>query len=145
MPLIEHIHNLIFILALSMKHSCRKFKGTPLVTKKLSLRSYLYGVFLCRFLLKKLFHYLPMTENQALQSSAALKSLAANFHGNLPPTVLGPVHPSTMPRAQGSKKKQKSKRSDKKKKDSKSKQGLFLPHLSQVSQIRLCQFYLMHI
>ena len=50
-------------------------------------------LFLPRFLLKRLFHYLPMTEAQALQSSAALKSLAANFQGKLPPTVLGPVHP----------------------------------------------------
>lgn len=59
-----------------------------------------------RMLLKKLFQYLPMTESQALQSTAALKSLAANFHGNLPPTVLGPVPPSENPPTQYSKKKE---------------------------------------
>ena len=50
-----------------------------------------------------------MTESQALQSTAALKSLAANFRGNLPPTVLGPVPPSEHPPVQYSKKKKSSK------------------------------------
>eukprot|EP00794_Sanderia_malayensis_P010777 gene10777-11930_t len=78
-----------------------------------------------KFLLKKLFQYLPMTENQALQSTAALKSLAANFHGNLPPTVLGPVHPSSSMTGHASKKKHASKHggSSKKKKELKSKQA----------------------
>ena len=75
-------------------------------------------------LLKKLFQYLPMTESQALQSTAALKSLAANFHGNLPPTVLGPVPPSEHPPAHYSKKKEARKViAAKKKKDTLSRQG----------------------
>ena len=78
-------------------------------------------------LLKKLFQYLPMTESQALQSTAALKSLAANFHGNLPPTVLGPVPPSEHPPPQYAKKKKSSKViSAKKKKESTPRQGLIV-------------------
>ncbi|XP_065056672.1 transforming growth factor beta regulator 1-like [Rhopilema esculentum] len=76
-----------------------------------------------KMLLKKLFQYLPMTESQALQSSAALKSLAANFHGNLPPTVLGPVQPSGQTTTQYTKKKKNNKvNANKKKKDMISKQ-----------------------
>ena len=75
-------------------------------------------------LLKKLFHYLPMTESQALQSTAALKSLAASFQGNLPPTVLGPMPPSEHNPTQSSKKKKGSKNiSPKKRKESMVRQG----------------------
>jgi len=77
-----------------------------------------------KMLLKKLFHYLPMTESQALQSTAALKSLAASFQGNLPPTVLGPMPPSEHNPTQSSKKKKGSKNiSPKKRKESMVRQG----------------------
>ena len=95
-----------------------------------------------RMLLKKLFQYLPMTESQALQSSAALKSLAANFHGNLPPTVLGPVQPSGQTTTQYAKKKKNSKaNANKKKKDMISKQG-YLKLLKNFSEKRaiFCHF-----
>ena len=71
-----------------------------------------------------------MTESQALQSTAALKSLAASFHGNLPPTVLGPMPPSEHNPTQYSKKKKGSKNtSSRKRKESMARQGetAFLP------------------
>ena len=59
-----------------------------------------------------------MTESQALQSTAALKSLASRFTGNLLPTVLGPV---ALPPTK--KKKLSKSNAGKKKKDFKSRPG----------------------
>lgn len=61
-----------------------------------------------KYLLKRLFQYLPMTESQVLQSTQALKSLESTFPGKIPQSILSPVQPGVEQTVVSIKKKKKS-------------------------------------
>jgi len=61
-----------------------------------------------KYLLRRLFEYLPMTESQVLQSTQALKALQNTYPGKIPQTILSPVQPGQDPSPDGMMKKKKS-------------------------------------
>ncbi|XP_066912845.1 transforming growth factor beta regulator 1-like [Clytia hemisphaerica] len=54
-----------------------------------------------KFLLKKLFKHLPMTESQCLESTKALNALESSHPGQIPHSILSSVQPTVSPAKKG--------------------------------------------